>query len=135
MRRYWADTTALIIVSTLGAGFVELVIAGLAPGQVLSARLLAIPVCLLTARPYGMYRDIVFIRGGGPTGGRARRLVLDTLAFMSFQIPLYVAILLYAGATPGEILRAVLGALAVMAVSGRPAGIVLEACRRAWRVA
>ena len=51
MRRYTADTIALLVFSTFAALFTEIVIAGLSASQSVHARLIAIPVIVVTARP------------------------------------------------------------------------------------
>ncbi|MEL7216127.1 MAG: L-alanine exporter AlaE [Pseudomonadota bacterium] len=131
-RRFTADTLALLIFSTLGAGFTELVLAGMAWDEVLVARLVAVPVIVITARPYGLYRDWVF--GLWTGAGRFGRLLLDTVAFLTFQMPVYATILALAGADLGQIIIAVSGAIVVISVSGRPYGVLLEAVRRWMRV-
>ena len=75
--------------------------------QVLASHLTTVPLVILTARPYGIWRDLLFRLGGAKA--RMRRLLLDTIAFLSFQMPVYVAILALAGATPDQIARAVGG--------------------------
>ncbi len=135
MRRYTADTLALLVFSTVGALFTEIVIAGLSPGQSAHARLTAIPVILATARPYGLYRDRL-MRGlrAGDAATRLRRTAADTLAFLSFQLPIYWTILALAGASLRQIAVSSVAATALILVSGRPYGILLDLCRRLMRV-
>ena len=52
-----ADTFALISFGLVVGMSVELFVAGLSIEQSLHSRLLSIPVNLLIARPYGIYRD------------------------------------------------------------------------------
>ena len=93
-------------------------------------RLTAIPAMLLTGRPYGLWRDMIFRRTGALDFGPIARTQTDTLAFLTFQVPVYAAILLFAGASPLQILAAISSALILMILLGRPYGIYLDACRR-----
>ena len=99
MRQFFADTFALIVFSTVAGIVVEFFIAGLTPSQVLQARLAAIPVIVITARPYGIYRDWLFALFNAPAGIPAKKAAVDIIAFVSFQVPIYFAILAFAGAT------------------------------------
>jgi hypothetical protein len=135
VRRYTADTLALLVFSTLGALLTEIVIAGLSPSQSAHARLTAIPVILATARPYGLYRDRVMRRlRAGETATRARRTTADTLAFLTFQLPIYWTILAFAGASLRQAAVSSVAATALIVVSGRPYGLLLDLCRRLLRV-
>jgi L-alanine exporter len=133
MRRYLADTSALLVWSTFAGLFIEIVIAGLAVEQSLYARLTALPVTLITARPYGLYRDWIW-RAWRADEGAARRLIVDTAALISFQLPLYWMILAFVGATLWQIAAASVTAIVVLAVSGRPYGVLLDAFRRLFGV-
>ena len=62
MKSYLVDTASSLVFFTVIAALSELLIAGMAPGQVLIARLIMIPVMLATSRPYGLWRDWVFAR-------------------------------------------------------------------------
>jgi hypothetical protein len=135
VRRYTADTIALLVYSTFAALFTEIAIAGLSVSQSMHARLTAIPVIIVTARPYGLYRDRVMRRLGADEGAtRLRRTGADTLAFLSFQLPIYWAILTFAGASLRQIAASSVAATVAILVSGRPYGILLELCRRLMRV-
>jgi len=133
MRPFLVDTLATVVFFTVVAAFTELVVAGLEPVQVLIARALTIPVMVATGRPYGAWRDRV-LRRLRPRG-RAGRAAADTLAFLSFQVPVYVAVLALAGAEAREIAVAVGAALGFMLASARPFGLFLEAMRRRFGVA
>lgn len=56
-----ADTFALVVYCFVIGMVIEVVISGMTFRQSLSSRLLSIPVNILIAWPYGMYRD-AFIR-------------------------------------------------------------------------
>ena len=85
---------------------------------------------LLTGRPYGPWRDMVFRRTGEMDHGPIARTLTDTLAFLTFQVPIYVTILLFAGASPLQMFAAISSALVLMILLSRPYGIYLDACRR-----
>ena len=60
MKSYFIDTAATVTFFTVVAALSELLIAGMDPKQVLIARLIMIPVMMVTARPYGLWRDWFF---------------------------------------------------------------------------
>lgn len=128
MRNFIVDTIATIFFFTTVAALTELFIAGLAPAQVLTARLMSIPVMILTGRPYGMWRDWVF--SFFPHFDRWAAIPVDIVAFLLFQVPIYVAILAVAGANRAEMIAAVGSAIVFMVVLSRPFGLFLEAMRR-----
>jgi hypothetical protein len=105
----------------------ELFIAGMEPKQVLTARLIMVPVMMVTSRPYGLWRDWFFARF------QPRRWITnvasDIFAFVTFQVPVYVATLVIAGATMSEIAAAVSAAIVFMILLSRPFGLYLEALR------
>ncbi|MBT8418124.1 MAG: L-alanine exporter AlaE [Silicimonas sp.] len=128
MRAFAIDTLAAVAFFTIVAGASELLVAGLSPSQVLVTRLLTVPVLVLTGRPYGLWRDAVF--GLIRPLSRLGRGATDIAAFISFQVPVYVGILIFAGATRDEILRAAGAAVILMLVASRPYGLFLDWVRR-----
>jgi len=107
MRRYLADTFAMVIFSTIVGAFVEVVVAGLTFEQSARIRLAAIPVMLLAGRPYGIYRDWLFRLLGNMSSGPVKAAVLDTSANVTFQVPVYSCLLALNGATASQIFTAV----------------------------
>ena len=93
-------------------------------------RLTAIPAMLLTGRPYGLWRDMIFRRTGALDRGSIASTLTDTLAFLTFQVPVYAAILLFAGASPLQMLPAISSALVLLILLSWPYGVYLDACRR-----
>ncbi|WP_292284396.1 L-alanine exporter AlaE [Marivita sp.] len=128
MKGYFVDTLGAVVFFTTVAGFSELIIAGMHPAQVLIARLIMIPVMMLTGRPYGIWRDFVFnmLRPQRRLAG----VICDILAFLTFQVPVYVTTLAIAGATLAEIVSAVGAAIVFMIVLSRPYGLFLDALRQ-----
>ena len=132
VRRYLADTSALIAYSTVAGVFVEMVVAGLTVEQCLRARLTAVPIILITGRPYGLYRDWIWRLSRPEEGVVARRVIADTTAFVSFQLPVYWIVLIIAGATFWQIAAASVTASIILLVSGRPYGALLDVFRRLY---
>src|SRR3989344_7159596 len=134
MRRFFADTFAMITFSTVVGMVIEILVSDMTFGQSVQARLTAIPANLLTARPYGMFRDWVFRLMRANEGGQVRKGIADILAFALFQVPLYVTILFTSGANVRQIATAC-GTLTILSIfMGRPCGIFLDFSRRLLRI-
>lgn len=134
MRRYLADTFALIVFSTIGGACVELFIAGLTVEQTVKTRIAAIPVMLLAGRPYGIYRDWLFRLFGANNGDQIKAAITDTFANVTFQVPVYSSLLAVNGASVNQIIAAVSSVIVLIVVSGRPYGLFLVWCRKLFRV-
>ncbi len=130
MRKFLADTFALVVFLTLAGLITEVFIAGMTLAQSAQARATALPVTLITARPYGLFRDWVFRTSRAAKAGEVRRAFADITAFVGFQIPIYAAILVLTGASSKQVVAACSTATVILAVSGRPYGLFLEFCRR-----
>jgi hypothetical protein len=131
MRRtkFFADTTALILFFTTTGIINERFIAGMTWDQVLHARLLGTALMVPVARPYGLWRDWVMKRA---SQRRASRLLWDSLALVSFQVPIYAAIIAVSGASGGGLVRGTLGAALMMLALGRPYGAFLNGVRKVF---
>ena len=129
MRSFIVDTVATVVFFTVLATLTELFIAGMEPREVLITRLIMIPMMVLTGRPYGMWRDW-FFKLINPTNPWSRTIV-DSLAFMIFQLPIYALTLAIAGADAKEIISLVISVSALMLIISRPFGMYLERVR-AW---
>lgn len=121
-----ADTTALILFFTTTGVINERFIAGMTWEQVLHARLLGALLMVPVARPYGLWRDWLMRRA---SAGRVSQLLWDSLALVSFQVPIYAAIIAFSGASGSGLLRSTLGAALMMLVLGRPYGAFLNGVR------
>ncbi|WP_319533250.1 L-alanine exporter AlaE [uncultured Cohaesibacter sp.] len=128
MKKTLVDTIATILFFTLLAGFVEIFIVGLTLQQVLITRLIMIPVMVVTGRPYGLYRDWCFDRA--KPKGEVLRFLIDGLAFITFQVPVYVATLFIAGADWQAVITAVGSSILLMLLVSRPFGLFLDVARR-----
>nr|WP_272211804.1 L-alanine exporter AlaE [Marinicella sp. W31]MDC2877693.1 L-alanine exporter AlaE [Marinicella sp. W31] len=119
-----ADTLALVIFFTIASGLNERFIAGMEWREVLVSRSIGAVLMVLTARPYGMWRDFVFAKVR--PSRRAGAFLTDCAALLFFQVPIYVAIIAAGGASGTAILRGALGFALLMLVLGRPYGLFLE---------
>jgi hypothetical protein len=99
LRHAVADTFAMVVYCSVVNMLIEIFLSGMSFEQSLSSRLVAIPVNIIIAWPYGLYRDAVmrFARRISPAGWVKN--LADVLAYVTFQSPVYVAILLTVGAT------------------------------------
>ena len=101
MRAGVVDSLAALVFFTVVATASERLIAGMGWGQVAAAR-----------------------------RGRLGRSAIDVAAFMTFQVPVYAAILALAGASAAQAAAALSSATVLMLVLSRPFGVFLDACRR-----
>lgn len=132
MRLMIVDTLASVVFFTTLAASTELFIAGMSPREVITTRLIMIPIMIATGRPYGAYRDWCFVKTR-PTVGWSKTLV-DAVAFVTFQLPIYAVTLMIAGADRGEIATLLPTTAALMLITSRPFGLFLEAARRLFGV-
>ncbi|MGX1307776.1 hypothetical protein AB7M35_002496 [Amorphus suaedae] len=127
-RSFIADTLALVVFFTIASGANERFVAGLNWHEVATSRLIGAPLMVLTARPYGLWRDWVLARVHPRR--RWSELLTDSVALLVFQVPIYVAIIIAGGAEGDAILRGALGFALLMFLLGRPYGAFLEFVRR-----
>ena len=128
MRLTLVDTLSTILFFTILAALTELYVAGMEPADVLKTRLIMVPLMILTGRPYGVWRDW-FFAGTKPTVSWSKSLI-DGLAFLTFQLPIYGLTLWVTGADFDEI-STLLGSTAVlMLIVSRPFGLFLQAMRK-----
>jgi ABC-type antimicrobial peptide transport system permease subunit len=125
-RSFVADTLALMVFFTATGIVNERFIAGMTGEQVFHARLLGAVLMVPVGRPYGVWRDWMMRHAGR---NRFSRLLWDSLALVSFQVPIYAAIIAVSGATGAGLVRGMLGAAAMMLVLGRPYGAFLNVVR------
>lgn len=126
-RAFLADTLALMLFFTTTGAINERFIVGMSWSQVLDARMLGAVLIVPVARPYGVWRDLV-VRRAGP--GRLSQLLWDSVALVSFQVPIYAVIIAISGASGPRLWLGILGATAMMLVLGRPYGAFLNGMRR-----
>jgi len=129
-----ADTFAMVVYCSVVNMLIEIFLSGMTFEQSLSSRLVAIPVNIIIAWPYGLYRDAFMrlARRFSPAGWVKN--MADVLAYVTFQSPVYVAILLTVGADWHQIAAAVSSNIVVSMVMGAAYGYFLDYCRRLFRV-
>ncbi|MGQ8818794.1 L-alanine exporter AlaE [Serratia sp. NA_13] len=135
LRSAAADTFALVVYCFIAGMAIEMLVSGMNFQQSLSSRLLSIPVNILIAWPYGRYRDL-FLRVARRFHRQPflLRNLADLLAYVSFQSPVYAAILWSVGADGQQIITAVISNAVVSMGMGVVYGYFLEYCRKLFRV-
>ena len=129
-RLFFADTTALVIFFTFTGVINERFIAGMPWPEVAVSRMFGAPLMVLTARPYGIWRDAILARWTSADSPCFLRFVLDMIALATFQVPIYAFIIWVGGAREDELIKGVLGATIIMLFCGRPFGLWLDLVRR-----
>lgn len=124
MRAFLADTIALVIIFTAANVLNERFVAGMSWPEVWISRAIGQPLMILTAQPYGLWRDLVLARLPGPI------LLRDTAARLSSQVPISAAVVLAAGADLKELMHGLGGFAVILLVSARPYGLWLGFVRR-----
>ncbi|HEY0208384.1 L-alanine exporter AlaE [Acerihabitans sp.] len=135
LRMAAADTFALVVYCFIAGMIIEVLLSGMTLEQSLYSRLISVPVNIVIAWPFGQYRDAVLrlARRHGPNRFWVRNLA-DLLAYVSFQSPVYVLILLAVGADYEQILTAVTTNAVGSMILGVAYGYFLEYCRRLFNV-
>ncbi len=124
-----SDVVAMVTFSFVTGMAIEIGIAGLTLEQSLISRFSSIPLNILTARFFGVYRDWLLNLSGNTERFWVKTLV-DLIAFISFQIPIYIIVLLVSGAGVSEIIKAVSGVVVLFTFMGSIYGVYLDYCRR-----
>ncbi len=134
LRHAVADTFAMVVYCSVVNMLIEIFLSGMSFEQSLSSRLVAVPVNILIAWPYGFYRDAIMrvARRMSPAGWMKN--LADVLAYITFQSPVYVVILLAVGADWHQIAAAVSSNIVVSMLMGAAYGYFLDYCRRLFKV-
>ena len=122
-RAFIADTTALILFFTTAGIINERFVLGMTWEQLFHARLLGAVLMVLVGRPYGLWRDWLMKRA---RPNRLSQLLWDSLSLVSFQVPIYAAIIAVSGARGRGLGLGVIGATVMMFALGRPYGAFLN---------
>ncbi len=131
-RSFLADTLALFLFFTVTGVINERYVVGMTWEQVLSARLLGTAIMIPSGRPYGMWRDLVMRRAKDAPVSQS---IWDSVALLSFQTPVYAAIIFFSGARGVDLLLGTFGAAVMMLTLGRPYGMFLNTVRRCFGLA
>lgn len=121
-RSFIADTLALILFFTTAGIINERFFAQMTWDEIFHARLLGAVLMVPVGRPYGLWRDRLMKRA---TDTRRSHLFWDSLALITFQVPIYAVIIAVSGASGSGIL----GAAVMMLVLGHPYGAFLNFVR------
>ena len=134
LRHAVADTFAMVVYCSVVNMLIEIFLSGMTFEQSLSSRLVAIPVNIIIAWPYGLYRDAImrYARRISPKSGM--RTLAEVVAYVTFQSPVYVAILLTVGADWHQIVAAVSSNAVLSMLMGALYGYFLDYCRRLFGV-
>ena len=134
LRHAVADTFAMVVYCSVVNMLIEIFLSGMTFEQSLSSRLVAIPVNIIIAWTYGLYRDAImrYARRISPKSGM--RTLADVVAYVTFQSPVYVAILLTVGADWHQIVAAVSSNAVLSMLMGALYGYFLDYCRRLFGV-
>ncbi|WP_226579906.1 L-alanine exporter AlaE [Acuticoccus sediminis] len=125
MRTFIADTLALVTFFTVLGALNEHYIAGMTWSEVARSRTIGAPLMVLTARPYGIWRDWLIGRIAPPLP----RVAADALALLIFQVPIYAAILWVSGASVAGVAQGSASFAVLMLIVGRPYGLWLDFVR------
>ncbi|MFK3662041.1 L-alanine exporter AlaE [Scandinavium sp. NPDC088450] len=134
LRHAAADTFAMVVYCSVVNMLIEIFLSGMSFEQSLSSRLVAIPVNIIIAWPYGLYRDWVMQYARRLSPAKWVKNLADVLAYVTFQSPVYVVILLTVGADWHQIAAAVSSNIVVSMMMGAVYGYFLDYCRRLFRV-
>lgn len=134
LRHAVADTFAMVVYCTIVNMMIEIFLSGMTFQQSLSSRLVGIPVNILIAVPYGVYRDFLMRRAQRLSANGWVKSVADIVSYVTFQSPVYMAILLFVGADWHQIIAAVSSNILVSMIMGAAYGYFLDFCRRLFRV-
>ncbi|WNY85984.1 L-alanine exporter AlaE [Leclercia adecarboxylata] len=134
LRHAIADTFAMVVYCSVVNMLIEIFLSGMTFEQSLSSRLVAVPVNILIAWPYGFYRDAVMRFARRYSSTVWMKNLADVVAYVTFQSPVYVAILLTVGADWHQIAAAVSSNIVVSMMMGAVYGYFLDYCRRLFKV-
>ena len=109
----------------------ERFVASMTWDQIWCARLLGAVLMVPVAYIYGHWRDWL-MKQAKPRA--VSRLFWDSVALVSFQVPIYAGIIAVSGASGWDLFFGIGGAAALMLVSGRAYGVFLDRVRRVFGV-
>ncbi|PKH07478.1 L-alanine exporter AlaE [Moritella sp. Urea-trap-13] len=130
INRLWlADTLALMSFTIITGMFIEIAIVGMTVQQSIQSRILCQPINILTGRMYGIYRDNIIVQTDKKIPGKGAKIIGDILAYITFQLPLYIGILWVIGMDISSIVKAAFTQTAALLVLGAPYGYWLTKVR------
>ena len=108
---------------------IEIGIAGMSWSQSFFSRNASIPLNIISARPFGLFRNVL-VRRFAPGQSRLGKAIADLVAFTAFQIPIYALVLSLSGASGTQIIKAISSVIVLFLFMGPPYGLWLDLCRR-----
>ena len=85
LRHAVADTFAMVVYCTVVNMMIEIFLSGMTFEQSLSSRLVAIPVNIIIAVPYGIYRDFAMRQARRISPARWMKNMADVLAYVQYD--------------------------------------------------
>ncbi|PIJ49146.1 L-alanine exporter AlaE [Erwinia sp. OLTSP20] len=134
LRHAMADIVAMVVYCFITGMITEIFISGMRIDQSLSSRLCAIPINILIAWPYGLWRDRLLFKARQISPAVWLRSLADVIAYVSFQSPVYALILLSIGASRQQIIAAVSANILTSMLTGGIYGYFLDFCRRLFGI-
>lgn len=133
LRHAVADTFAMVVYCSVVNMLIEIFLSGMSFEQSLSSRLVAIPVNIIIAWPYGLYRDAVmrFARRISPSVGEKPRRRSGIRDVPVARLRGYSA---DSGADWHQIVAAVSSNIVISMLMGAVYGYFLDYCRRLFKV-
>lgn len=123
-KELFADLVSLNTYCYLLSFPIELWLAGMSFEAHLHARFIGLFIISLTARPFGIWRDYIFKRFNLNDESKGlKAYAVDTLAYLSFEMPLYITNLTISGATTEQIIKSICVFALMAGVIGRPYGL------------
>ena len=134
LRNAAADTFAMVVFCFVSGMIIEVFVSGMSFERSLASRLVSIPVNIAIALPYGLFRDWALRQGARVSQSSFMKNISDLIAYVAFQSPVYVAILVVVGASTDQIVTAVSINAAISCGMGVLYGYFLDVCRKWFRV-
>ncbi len=123
-----ADIFAMVTFSYVTGMLIEIFYAGMTLEQSFTSRNASVPLNLITARMFGVYRNYLLRRF--QIERQWLKVIVDLISFISFQIPIYIIVLTFAGASGEQIYKAVSGVVLLFLIMGPPYGYYLDSIRK-----
>ncbi|HAT1583542.1 TPA: L-alanine exporter AlaE [Raoultella ornithinolytica] len=122
-----ADMFAMASFCTVVNMIIEIYISGLSFNNSLETRLIALPINMIIALPYGKYRDFILNK---LKVWSVPQLLSDTFSYATLLSPVYAAILIFMGDDVKQIISAVVSNVVVCILTGGVYGLYMDVCRK-----
>jgi hypothetical protein len=130
-KEYLVDTSASVTFYTPIMASMEYLVAGMELPEVLTSRIAAASLHLVTSRPFGKFREWYAGKWNADVNSSStKKFLVDTSALLLYQILLYSSILACSGASLEEAVVALPTGLMIGASTGRGYGKFLDRWRK-----